>query len=208
MSESILSLQGITKSFGGTPVLNGIDLEAAQGEFITLLGSSGCGKTTTLRIIAGLEDPDQGRVLLEGQDMTHTEPNKRDVNTVFQNYALFPHMSVEQNIGYALKIRKRPKAEIREEVKKMLELVQLEGVNPAIAKRLRKEGVTTLRQLREEVPIEEAMSACRVESSIAAKVGVLEGSWLLGCGRRAERKYEVAWKNDVRVVLSLNGWVI
>ena len=90
MSESILSLQGITKSFGGTPVLNGIDLEAAQGEFITLLGSSGCGKTTTLRIIAGLEDPDQGRVLLEGQD-------------------------------------KRPKAEIREEVKKMLELVQLEG---------------------------------------------------------------------------------
>ena len=128
MSESILSLQGITKSFGGTPVLNGIDLEAAQGEFITLLGSSGCGKTTTLRIIAGLEDPDQGRVLLEGQDMTHTEPNKRDVNTVFQNYALFPHMSVEQNIGYALKIRKRPKAEIREEVKKMLELVQLEGI--------------------------------------------------------------------------------
>ena len=127
MSESILSLQGITKSFGGTPVLNGIDLEAAQGEFITLLGSSGCGKTTTLRIIAGLEDPDQGRVLLEGQDMTHTEPNKRDVNTVFQNYALFPHMSVEQNIGYALKIRKRPKAEIREEVKKMLELVQLAG---------------------------------------------------------------------------------
>lgn len=108
-------------------MLNGIDLEAAQGEFITLLGSSGCGKTTTLRIIAGLEDPDQGRVLLEGQDMTHTEPNKRDVNTVFQNYALFPHMSVEQNIGYALKIRKRPKAEIREEVKKMLELVQLEG---------------------------------------------------------------------------------
>ena len=127
MSESILSLQGITKSFGGTPVLNGIDLEAAQGEFITLLGSSGCGKTTTLRIIAGLEDPDQGRVLLEGRDMTRTEPNKRDVNTVFQNYALFPHMSVEQNIGYALKIRKRPKAEIREEVKKMLELVQLEG---------------------------------------------------------------------------------
>ncbi len=120
MSESILSLQGITKSFGGTPVLNGIDLEAAQGEFITLLGSSGCGKTTTLRIIAGLEDPDQGRVLLEGQDMTHTEPNKRDVNTVFQNYALFPHISVEQNIGYALKIRKRPKAEIREEVKNII----------------------------------------------------------------------------------------
>lgn len=127
MSESILSLQGITKSFGGTPVLNGIDLEAAQGEFITLLGSSGCGKTTTLRIIAGLEDPDQGRVLLEGQDMTDVEPNKRDVNTVFQSYALFPHMNVEQNVGYALKLRKRPKGEIKEEVKKMLELVQLSG---------------------------------------------------------------------------------
>ena len=91
------------------------------------MGSSGCGKTTTLRIIAGLESPDQGRVLLEGKDMTDAQPNKRDVNTVFQNYALFPHMSVEQNIGYALKIRKRPKAEIKEEVKKMLELVQLSG---------------------------------------------------------------------------------
>ena len=127
MSEAILRLENIHKSFDGTPVLRGIDLEAKQGEFITLLGSSGCGKTTTLRIIAGLESPDQGRVLLEGKDMTDAQPNKRDVNTVFQNYALFPHMSVEQNIGYALKIRKRPKAEIQEEVKKMLELVQLSG---------------------------------------------------------------------------------
>ena len=127
MSEAILRLENIHKSFDGTPVLRGIDLEAKQGEFITLLGSSGCGKTTTLRIIAGLESPDQGRVLLEGKDMTDAQPNKRDVNTVFQNYALFPHMSVEQTIGYALKIRKRPKAEIQEEVKKMLELVQLSG---------------------------------------------------------------------------------
>lgn len=127
MSQTILVLQEIKKSFGGTPVLRGISLEVAHGEFITLLGSSGCGKTTTLRIIAGLESPDQGRVLLEGKDMTDAEPNKRDVNTVFQNYALFPHMSVEQNIGYALKIRKRPKAEIKEEVKKMLDLVQLSG---------------------------------------------------------------------------------
>ena len=127
MSETILELQEIYKSFGDTPVLQGIGLKAAQGEFITLLGSSGCGKTTTLRIIAGLETPDQGRVLLEGRDMTQAPPNKRDVNTVFQNYALFPHMNVEQNVGYALKIRKRPKGEIKEEVKKMLELVQLSG---------------------------------------------------------------------------------
>ena len=127
MSEAILRLENIHKSFDGTPVLRGIDLEAKQGEFITLLGSSGCGKTTTLRIIAGLESPDSGRVLLEGRDMTRAEPNKRDVNTVFQNYALFPHMNVEQNVGYALKLRKRPKGEIKEEVKKMLELVQLSG---------------------------------------------------------------------------------
>ena len=127
MSQTILVLEDIYKRFGETPVLRGINLEVAQGEFITLLGSSGCGKTTTLRIIAGLETPDQGRVLLEGQDMTNVEPNKRDVNTVFQNYALFPHMNVEQNIGYALKIRKRPKSQIKEEVKSMLELVQLSG---------------------------------------------------------------------------------
>ena len=125
--DYILQLEDIHKRFGDTQVLNGIDLQVRQGEFITLLGSSGCGKTTTLRIIAGLETPDEGRVLLEGKDMARTEPNKRDVNTVFQNYALFPHMNVEQNVGYALKIRRRDKEEIRWEVKRMLELVQLEG---------------------------------------------------------------------------------
>ena len=115
--DYILQLEDIHKRFGDTQVLNGIDLQVRQGEFITLLGSSGCGKTTTLRIIAGLETPDEGRVLLEGKDMARTEPNKRDVNTVFQNYALFPHMNVEQNVGYALKIRRRDKEEIRSEVK-------------------------------------------------------------------------------------------
>jgi len=127
LSGTILELENIHKSFGEGPVLNGVSLSVEQGEFITLLGSSGCGKTTTLRIIAGLETPDQGKVLLEGRDVTNLEPNKRDVNTVFQNYALFPHMNVEQNIGYSLKIRKVPKAEIRKRVRKMLELVQLEG---------------------------------------------------------------------------------
>ena len=126
MGESILQLRQIRKSFDNTEVLKGIDLEAGQGEFITLLGASGCGKTTTLRIIAGLELPDAGQVILEGQDITNREPNKRDVNTVFQNYALFPHMNVSDNVGYGLKIRKVPKAEIAERVEQALRLVQLE----------------------------------------------------------------------------------
>lgn len=126
MGESILQLQQIRKSFAETEVLKGIDLEAGQGEFITLLGASGCGKTTTLRIIAGLELPDSGQVILEGHNITDWEPNKRDVNTVFQNYALFPHMNVADNVGYGLKIRKVPKAQIAERVERALRLVQLE----------------------------------------------------------------------------------
>ena len=126
MGENILQLQQIRKSFANTEVLKGIDLEAGQGEFITLLGASGCGKTTTLRIIAGLELPDSGQVILEGHDITDWEPNKRDVNTVFQNYALFPHMNVADNVGYGLKIRKVPKAQIADRVERALRLVQLE----------------------------------------------------------------------------------
>lgn len=126
MGESILQLQQIRKSFADTEVLKGIDLEAGQGEFITLLGASGCGKTTTLRIIAGLELPDSGQVILEGHDITNWEPNRRDVNTVFQNYALFPHMNVADNVGYGLKIRKVPKEQIAERVERALRLVQLE----------------------------------------------------------------------------------
>lgn len=125
--NEILELKGIKKAFGGVPVLNGIDLSVKPGEFITLLGSSGCGKTTTLRIISGLETPDSGTVLLEGADVTGTEPDKRGVHTVFQNYALFPHMTVEANIGYSLKIRGVKKTEIKSRVREMLELVQLEG---------------------------------------------------------------------------------
>lgn len=126
MSNMILQLQDLHKSFEGTKVLRGICLDIHKGEFITLLGSSGCGKTTTLRMIAGLEMPDEGRILLEGQDITGLEPNKRNVNTVFQNYALFPHMSVADNVGYGLKIKKVPRAQIAERVQKMLKLVQLE----------------------------------------------------------------------------------
>ena len=100
MSDSFLELRNLKKSFTSDEyVLQGISLTIGKGEFITLLGASGCGKTTTLRIIAGLEQPDSGSVWLEGQDVTALEPNKRDVNTVFQNYALFPHMNVAENIG-------------------------------------------------------------------------------------------------------------
>ncbi len=125
--NTILQLKGIQKRFGDTQVLSGVDLDIEEGEFITLLGSSGCGKTTTLRIIAGLETPDSGQVILDGADITDLEPNRRPVNTVFQNYALFPYMTVADNIGYGLKIRKVPKGDIAARVEEMLHLVQLEG---------------------------------------------------------------------------------
>ena len=125
MSDVILQLENITKRFGETEVLDGISLTVHRGEFITFLGSSGCGKTTTIRIIAGLEMPDSGVVRLQGEDVTALEPNQRNVNTVFQNYALFPHMDVASNVAYGLKLRKVPKAEIKERVSQVLELVQL-----------------------------------------------------------------------------------
>ncbi len=122
----LLSLRGLRKSFATQDALLGLDLDVYKGEFLTLLGPSGCGKTTTLRIIAGLESPTAGEVYLEGQNITHLPPEKRAVNTVFQNYALFPHMTVASNIGYGLRMRKVPKEEIKQRVDAMLRLVQLE----------------------------------------------------------------------------------
>ena len=128
MTEKCLELKNIRKGFSNEEeVLKGISLAIEKGEFITLLGSSGCGKTTTLRIIAGLEMPDAGQVFLDGKDVTALNPEDRDVNTVFQNYALFPHMNVADNIGYGLRLKKVPRTEIRRRVKEMLELVQLPG---------------------------------------------------------------------------------
>jgi len=128
LPDILLELKNIKKSFTpGEDVLDDICLTVARGEFVTLLGSSGCGKTTTLRIIAGLEQTDSGSVWINGQDVTKLPPDKRDVNTVFQNYALFPHMNVAENIGYGLKLRKVPRGEIKKKVAQMLELVQLEG---------------------------------------------------------------------------------
>ena len=117
----LIRLEGIVKSFDDTVVLNGIDLSVDENEFVTLLGPSGCGKTTTLRIIAGFEKPDEGRVYFEGRDITDLPANQRPVNTVFQNYALFPHMTVGENIAFSLRVKNRPEAEIKEKVANALE---------------------------------------------------------------------------------------
>ena len=125
MQEVLLSLQHIKKDFGEGEVLSDISLDVHRGEFVTLLGASGCGKTTTLRIISGLETADEGRVLLGGRDMTDLPPEKRPVNTVFQSYALFPHMNVEKSVAYGLRLRGMDKRAIDKRVREMLELVQM-----------------------------------------------------------------------------------
>ena len=125
MQDTLLSLQHISKNFGEGDVLRDISLDVARGEFVTLLGASGCGKTTTLRIISGLETPDEGTVLLDGRDVTALPPERRPVNTVFQSYALFPHMNVEKNVAYGLRVHRMDKASIEKRVREMLELVQM-----------------------------------------------------------------------------------
>lgn len=126
MQEILLSLQHISKNFGEGDVLCDVSLDVRRGEFVTLLGASGCGKTTTLRIVAGLETPDAGKVILDGRDMTDLPPESRPVNTVFQSYALFPHMNVEKNVAYGLRVRGMARKAIDERVGEMLELVQME----------------------------------------------------------------------------------
>ena len=125
MSEVLLSLKHISKNFGEGDVLSDVSLDVHKGEFVTLLGASGCGKTTTLRIVSGLETPDTGEVILNGRNMTDLPPESRPVNTVFQSYALFPHMNVEKNVAYGLKVRRMDKAAQAARVKEMLELVQM-----------------------------------------------------------------------------------
>ncbi len=127
-----IEVRGLTKQFGNGPdsvtALDHVSLTIRQNEFFTLLGPSGCGKTTLLRLIAGFELPTRGDVLLEGQSVVHLPPNERPVNTVFQNYALFPHMTVAQNIGFGLEMRGRPRAEITRTVEEMLALVKMTGL--------------------------------------------------------------------------------
>ena len=125
--NKIIELKNISKSFDGDVVLDNISLDIYDNEFLTLLGPSGCGKTTTLRIISGFVQPDEGEVVFMGDDITDVPPHKRNVNTVFQRYALFPHLNVFENIAFPLREKKVPKAEIEEKVKEMLKLVMLTG---------------------------------------------------------------------------------
>ena len=125
--NKLIELKNLTKNYGEQQVLRGIDLDIHENEFLTLLGPSGCGKTTTLRIIAGFEEPSGGQVLFNGQEISKLPPYKREVNTVFQKYALFPHMNVFDNIAFGLNLKKMNKALIKEKVAKMLKLVDLEG---------------------------------------------------------------------------------
>lgn len=125
--NAIVQLKNVNKSFGDNHVVKDLNLSVGEGEFFTMLGSSGCGKTTTLRMIAGFETPTSGQVLLDGADVLDKEPYERDVNTVFQSYALFPHMTIFDNVAYGLKMKRVAKDEIRDRVTAMLNLVQLGG---------------------------------------------------------------------------------
>jgi ABC-type Fe3+/spermidine/putrescine transport system ATPase subunit len=122
---SLLSIRGVAKRFGQAPVLRDVSLEIAAGEFLTVLGESGSGKTTLLRLLAGFEHPDIGEIRMEGERIDHLPPNKRGVNTVFQHYALFPHLSVFENVAYGLRARKAPKEEIAPRVRNALAQVKM-----------------------------------------------------------------------------------
>jgi spermidine/putrescine transport system ATP-binding protein len=131
MSEAIrsdaITLEGVSKRFGSHVAVRTLDLGIRDGEFFSLLGPSGCGKTTTLRMIAGFETPDTGRVRLHGEDVTDVQPNHRRVNMVFQQYALFPHMSIYDNVAFGLRMKRIPKGEHKERIASMLRIVELEG---------------------------------------------------------------------------------
>jgi spermidine/putrescine transport system ATP-binding protein len=128
MSRGEVRLVALTKRFADVTAVDSLDLEIAGGEFFSLLGPSGCGKTTTLRLVAGFEQPNDGRILLDGIDVAYTPPHRRNVNTVFQNYALFPHLNVFDNVAFGLRRARRPKHEVKERVATVLELVRLAGL--------------------------------------------------------------------------------
>jgi spermidine/putrescine transport system ATP-binding protein len=125
--KAIVHIDNVSKSFGRTRAVDNLDMKIMAGEFVTFLGPSGCGKSTTLRILGGFERPDKGRVILDGVDVTNQPPNKRDVNMVFQDYALFPHMTVGENIAFGLELKGQKKNEIAARVESLLEFMQLDG---------------------------------------------------------------------------------
>ena len=127
MNKILIDLKNISKSFDGQMVLDDLNLSIRENEFLTLLGPSGCGKTTTLRILGGFETPDKGSVIFDGADITSLPPNKRQLNTVFQKYALFPHMTIAENIAFGLKIKKKSKSYIEDKIQYALKLVNLDG---------------------------------------------------------------------------------
>lgn len=133
MAEKLIDLVNISKSYGENLVLDDLNLYIRENEFLTLLGPSGCGKTTTLRIIGGFEQPDVGKVVFNGQDITNLPPNKRQLNTVFQKYALFTHMTIAENIAFGLKIKKKSKQYIDDKIKYALKLVNLDGFENRMA---------------------------------------------------------------------------
>jgi spermidine/putrescine ABC transporter ATP-binding subunit len=135
-ADSALSLQGVTLSFGGAQAVDDLTLAVAEGEFLTLLGPSGCGKSTTLRIIAGYAVPDSGDVFVRGKRITHLSPQRRNIGMVFQNYALFPHLTVARNIGFALSVRRETARAVERRVKEMLRLVRLEGFDDRLPSQL------------------------------------------------------------------------
>jgi spermidine/putrescine transport system ATP-binding protein len=128
VSEIGITLDGVTKRFGSVEAVRDVSLEIEEGEFFSLLGPSGCGKTTSLRMIGGFEQPDEGRILLRGVDVTAVPPNRRNVNMVFQHYALFPHMSIKDNIAFGMRLKRVDKAEQNERLAEMLRIVRLEGL--------------------------------------------------------------------------------
>jgi len=127
MSKRLINLEHITKYYGNQMILDDLNLYIRENEFLTLLGPSGCGKTTTLRLIGGFETPDSGRIMFDGRDIKALAPNERQVNTVFQKYALFTHMNIEENIAFGLKIKKKSKSYIQDKIKYALKLVNLDG---------------------------------------------------------------------------------
>src|ERR671931_1045454 len=123
-----IALEGVAKRFGKVGAVQDVTLAIRESEFFSLLGPSGCGKTTTLRMIAGFEVPDEGRIVLQGRDVTAVPPNRRPVNMVFQQYALFPHMSIHDNVAFGLKVKRVPRAERAGRIGDLLRVVELEGM--------------------------------------------------------------------------------